>query len=166
MARDGWVLDVKNHRVLGDRLFGPGLIYIMSGWRDDDAAPIYKIGATTQDPHIRAKQIQEGHLGLYPIRVLHFFPVDNMRVIESMLHTRYAHRCLESFYTHEWFDIDDEVYDMTQCTGIYVNNCLSQLSGNRNARKWWMGLRGEARVLAELRLWMHPALKIGVERWF
>jgi hypothetical protein len=137
----------------------------MSGRRfDEDAEPIYKIGATTQDPRVRAKQIAED-MPLYPIRVLHAFPVDNMRVVESMLHTYYAHRCLDWLYTREWFDIDDEVYDLTRCAGIYVNDSLAQLSGNRSVRKWWLGLKGDDRWIVGLRLWKHPAIKIELERW-
>lgn len=155
---------MKKRRILGDHLFGPGLIYIMSGRRfDEDAEPIYKIGVTTQDPRVRAKQIAEA-MPLWPIRVLHFFPVDNMRVVESMLHTHYAHRCLDWLYTREWFDIDGEVYDLTRCTGIYVNDSLAQLSGNRNVRKWWLGLKGDDRLLVGLSLWEHPSVKIDLER--
>lgn len=155
---------MKTQRILGDRLFGPGLIYVMSGEPYEDAEPIYKIGATTQDPRVRAKQIEDD-MHFMSVRVLHSFPVDNMRVVESMLHTDFSRHCLSWIYTREWFDIDYEVYELTQCAGIYVNDGLAQLSGNRNIRKWWLGLKGADLLLAKKRLSKHPLVRIELERW-
>lgn len=161
---------LTRHKLIktNDRLFAPGQLYIMhgkanpsSGYCTHKPESIHKIGVTSSPIHRRLTEVRWHNQHLI-IELVHHFPVDNMRVVEAMFHTRYQDRVYDRHYP-EWFHIEDKVTGLIQCARITVMDCLSSLSGGAEVYDWWWGLSPEHRRGVVRSLWKNPLLNIDLK---
>jgi hypothetical protein len=144
-------------------LFEPGVVYVIYGERSQEDYA-YKIGMTRISAEHRIKDTQSRWRGWWHfsqnLRVIHQITVDNMRVVETMFHQRYADRMIfpDQYKHSEWFSISDKVAGLRTCKAIAVNHALQALA--EDPRDWWTGMDIKERRAVALSLWKHPALEI------